>query len=324
MTEQHIHTAASEQRLDVTLASMPGIGSRNQAQKLIRAGHVTVNDTSVLRPSHIVAPGGVIKWESPAIEPMKLLPQELPIEVVYEDESLLVINKPANMPVHPGAGRSTGTLVNALLHYVQGELPHAPDEPFRPGIVHRLDMDTTGLLVVAKNDTTHRALQFQFEARSVKRQYVGIVWGIPDPRSGVIDAPIGRSSRNRTLMSVCSGGRQARTHYETQEIMGSTALVFFQLETGRTHQIRVHLNHIGHPVLGDASYGGTTIKYGAVTRNRRVFYSNIFEVLDRQALHAQSLGFLHPESETEMEFTSDLPEDMIWAMEQLSKDIVRG
>ncbi|MCY4157991.1 MAG: RluA family pseudouridine synthase [Bacteroidetes bacterium] len=320
MTEENLLTAHMEQRLDVAMASMPNIGSRNQAQKIIRAGLVTVNQKSVLRPSHMVTPGAVIEWESPVMEPLELLPQALPIEVVYEDESLLVINKPANMPVHPGAGRSTGTLVNALLHHVGTELPHAPDEPFRPGIVHRLDMDTTGVLVVAKNDAAHRALQSQFEARSVAREYVGIVWGVPDPRSGIIDAPIGRSLRNRTLMSVRSDGRQAVTHFETHEILGPAALVRFQLETGRTHQIRVHLNHIGHPLLGDVAYGGATIKYGAATRNRRVFYSNIFEVLDRQALHARSLGFIHPESGVEMEFMSELPEDMIWAMEQLSKD----
>ena len=321
MTKQNLLTADTEQRLDVTLASIPDIGSRNQAQKVIRAGHVTVNDKLVQRPSHTVIPGATIRWESPIKEPMELLPQELPIDVIYEDQSLLVINKPAKMPVHPGAGRTTGTLVNALLHHVKGELPHAPDDPFRPGIVHRLDMDTTGLLVVAKNDATHRALQSQFEARSVARHYIGIVWGVPDPRSGTIDAPIGRSSRNRTLMSVRPDGRQALTHYETHEILGPAALVRFQLGTGRTHQIRVHLNYIGHPLVGDLAYGGATIKYGEVTRNRRAFYTNIFDVLERQALHAQSLGFIHPESGAEMKFTVELPEDMIWTMEQLRKDL---
>ena len=313
--------AKTEQRLDVALAGMPDIGSRNQAQKVIHAGSVTVDEKIVLRPSHPVTPGRVIRWTSPTVEPMSLLPQALPLDIVYEDESLLVINKPARMPVHPGAGRPTGTLVNALLHHVSGDLPHAPDEPFRPGIVHRLDMDTTGLLVVAKNDAAHRALQSQFEARSVDRHYVGIVWGVPDPRSGIVDAPIGRSARNRTLMAVRPDGRHAITHYETHEILGPASLVRFKLETGRTHQIRVHLSHMGHPLVGDTAYGGATIKYGPVTRNRRAFYTNIFDVLDRQALHARSLGFSHPDSGVRMEFMADLPEDMIWTGEQLRKDV---
>ncbi len=321
MSEQNQLTADTEQRLDVTLASIPDIGSRNQAQKVIRKGHAMVNDRVMIRPSYTVTPGAVITWKPLVTEPVEMLPQELPIDIVHEDESLLVINKPARMPVHPGAGRTTGTLVNALLHHMEGEeLPHAPDEPFRPGIVHRLDMDTTGLLVVAKNVASHRALQSQFEVRSVTRQYIGIVWGVPEPRSGTIDAPVGRSRRNRMLMSVRSDGREARTRYETHEILGPASLVRFQLGTGRTHQIRVHLNHIGHPLVGDPAYGGTTIRYGAVTRNRRAFYSNIFEVLDRQALHAQLLGFVHPESGIEMKFTVELPEDMIWTIEQLRKD----
>ena len=322
MKSQNVLIAESEQRLDVILAGTPGLGSRNQAQKVIRAGHVTVEEKVICRPSHTVTPGSTVRWDSPVTPPLKLIPQPLPMEIVYEDQSLLVINKPARMPVHPGAGRPMGTLVNALLHHVKSGLPSTPNEPFRPGIVHRLDMDTTGLLVVAKNDVAHRALQSQFEARTVARQYVGIVWGIPEPKSGLIEAPIGRSPRNRILMSVRLDGRPALTHYETHEILGPAAVVQFQLETGRTHQIRVHLQHIGHPLVGDAAYGGTMIKYGTVTRKRKVFYANIFEVLGRQALHARSLGFHHPDSGTPMHFTADLPEDMIWTMEQLPKDSI--
>lgn len=318
--------ADARQRLDVSLACVPDMGSRSQAQKAIRAGKVTVDGKVRTRPSYPVVPGAVIKWKASVVQAAQLLPQALPIDVVYEDESVLVVNKSARMPVHPGAGRHSGTLVNAVLHHVNTRLPHAPDEAFRPGIVHRLDMDTTGLLVVAKNDGAHRALQSQFEARTVTRYYTGIVWGIPDPRTGSIDAPIGRSRRNRTLMSVHSGGRQALTHYETREILGVTAVVQFRLSTGRTHQIRVHASHIGHPLVGDAAYGGTSINRGTVTGNRRAFFTNFFNVLDRQALHAQSLGFIHPDSGELMEFVTDLPEDMVWAIEQLRKDpaVFRG
>lgn len=320
MSNVNSMVADTEQRLDLALAAVSKFGSRNQAQKVIRDGHVKVNGKVISRPSYLVTPGVTIDWVLPPVEPLKLLPQALPIDVVYEDEWVLLVNKPAQMPVHPGAGRPAGTLVNALLHHVNGDLPHSPDEPFRPGIVHRLDMDTTGLLVVAKNDVAHRALQSQFEARSVDRYYVGIVWGIPDPRSGTVNASIGRSERNRTLMSVRTDGRHAVTHYETHEILGPATLMRFKLETGRTHQIRTHLSHIGHPLIGDAAYGGTAIKYGPSTRNRRAFYANIFDVLNRQALHAQSLGFDHPDSGSRMEFKSDFPEDMIWTMEQLRKD----
>lgn len=320
MDKQKITIAEAKRRLDVILATQSEIGSRSQAQKAIRAGHVTVENQVVLRPSYMVSSGMTIKWTLPVMEPSNLLPQPLPIEIIYEDQSLLVINKPAGMPVHPGAGRPTGTLVNALLHHVQVDLPHSPDEPFRPGIVHRLDMDTTGLLVVAKNDEAHRALQAQFETRSVGRHYMGIVWGVPDPRSGTVEAPVGRSAKNRIRMAVRRDGRQALTHYETQEIMGSAALVGFHLGTGRTHQIRVHMSHIGHPLLGDTVYGGTAIQSGSATRKRRAFYTNMFEVLDRQALHARSLSFCHPHTGDRLKFTSELPEDMIWTLEQLAKD----
>ena len=310
----------TEQRLDVTLAKVDSIGSRSQAQRMIRSGHVTVDDEVILKPSHPVKPDAIIHWDVPPVEPLDLIPQAIALDIVYEDESVLVVNKAANMAVHPGAGRTKGTLVNALLHHVPEHLPHATDEPFRPGIVHRLDIDTTGLLVVAKNDVAHRALQSQFEARSVKRHYVGIVWGIPEPRSGTIDAPIGRSSRNRIIMSVRPDGKPAVTRYETHEILGPATLMRFELGTGRTHQIRVHLNSIGHPLIGDSAYGGTIIRCGPMTRNRKAFYSNIFDVLDRQALHAQSLGFVHPDTGRFVEFTAEMPEDMVWTVEQLQKD----
>ncbi len=318
--EAHSLITDTSQRLDVILGQVTEIGSRSQAQKMIISGRVTVEDKVVVRSSYKVPQGATIRWELPKTSPLQLIAQNLPIDIIYEDDGLLVVNKPAKMPVHPGAGRPTGTLVNALLHHVESELPYLPDAPFRPGIVHRLDMNTTGLLVVAKNETVHRALQSQFEQRSVKRHYVGIVWGTPDPHSGTVDAPIGRSLKNRVLMSVRSDGRPAVTRYEIHEILGSASLMRFELQTGRTHQIRVHLRHIGHPLLGDSDYGGTTIRCGAVTRNRKAFYKNIFDVLDRQALHARSLGFVHPSTGRFMEFTEELPDDMTWTIDQLQKD----
>lgn len=319
-------------RVDVYLARRMAC-SRNKIQQAIRNGGVRVNDTVIRRASRSLIAGDVLTVQMAPVRPIRLQPEPLPLDIVYEDASLMVINKAAGMAVHPGAGRPSGTLVNALLHHVgaapgewAGQVdglstgPEASSEVIRPGIVHRLDMDTSGLMVVAKDDYTHQVLQAQFEARTIDRQYVGIVWGIPVPRSGEINAAIGRDSRVRIRMAVRAGGRSAVTCYETLATFAHASLVSFRLQTGRTHQIRVHAQHIGHAIMGDKVYNGDSILYGPVTLRRRAFYRNLFERLPRQALHAQRLGFVHPRSGVLMCWERNWPSDMECAIERLHRD----
>ena len=309
-------------RLDVFLARSVENTSRSALQRAIRQGQVLVNGRAVLRVSATVAYGDVVRWRRVPQAPSLVPPEPLPLDIVYEDPYLMVVDKPAGMPVHPGAGHRTGTLVNALLHHVgAGPLDplapgpcdglsaaHTTSGPVRPGIVHRLDKDTTGLLVVAKDDVTHRALARQFEARSARRRYAGIVRGRPDPASGVIDAPIGRDPRDRKKMAVTSRGRRAVTAFETTEVFHQAALLRFSLQTGRTHQIRVHARHIGHPILGDSTYGG---------KGPREQGGSMLAGLARQALHAERLGFVHPQTGREEVFVSRLPDDMLEVLGRL-------
>jgi len=332
-----------EARLDVYLTRFVHNASRTKVQRGIKDGHVTVNGKVVRRPSHTVQPGEVIRCRVMRPPPMDITPEAIPLDIAYEDDFLIVVNKAAGMVVHPAYGNRTGTLVHALLHHVgagplrlEGQEGEAPDEDLglstinaaplrpgdlavRPGIVHRLDKDTTGLMVVAKDDVTHRALARQFEQRTILRSYLGLVWGVPDPPAGIIDAPLGRDPRDRKKMAVVSPekGKHAVTHYETVEAMLLTALVRFRLETGRTHQIRVHARHLGHPILGDPTYDGRTIRYGLHTAKRRAFYHNLFKALPRQALHAQTLGFIHPHTGEEVFITSAFPDDIQYVFDRL-------
>ena len=322
-------------RLDVFLAQSLSWASRTKVQQAISEGRVSVNGSPIRRSAWRVVPGDVIAWQVAPVIPMELAPEPLPLDIVYEDRFIIVVNKPANMAVHPGAGRWSGTLVNALLHHVgagtippDGRLSESglsewsaqPDGTVRPGIVHRLDKDTSGLLVVAKDEVTHRALQLQFEERTAERRYAGIVWGVPAPPQGSINAPIGRSARDRTKMAVRDGGRAATTTYKTVTEFGAAALIHFRLRTGRTHQIRVHAQHIGHPILGDRAYGGAEVRVGPLTTRRKAFYSNLFGVLTRQALHAQTLGFVHPATGESMQWESSLPSDIVHVLAQLARD----
>ncbi len=322
-------------RLDVFLAQAISWTSRNQVQQAIAEGRVSVNGSPAQRAAWRVAPGDEITFRIAAAPPMALVPEPVPLDVLYEDSSILVVNKPAGMAVHPGAGRYSGTLVNALLHHVgantitQQEVPRGlglsteyarAGSIIRPGIVHRLDMDTSGLMVVAKDEISHRALQKQFEERTVKRLYAGVVWGLPAPPGGEIDAPVGRSRRDRTKMTVRADGRRAITLYQTITTFGAAALVHFRLKTGRTHQIRVHARHVGHPILGDSAYGGVTIRVGHITARRRAFYANLFSVLNRQALHAKTLGLVHPCTGEAMQWEAALPADMAYTLTQLKRD----
>ena len=300
-------------RLDVFLARSVDDASRTVLSRAIRQGYVSVNGRVERRPSARVGCGDTVRWRRVPPPSSVISPEPLPLSIPYEDDRMIVVDKPAGMPVHPGAGHRSGTLVNALLHHV-GAGPvnaaapdgfkglssaHAATGPVRPGIVHRLDKDTTGLLVVAKDDAAHRILASQFEDRSVLRRYVAIVRGSPVPASGTIDAPIGRDPGDRKRMAVTERGKRAVTEYETAETFENASLVRFRLCTGRTHQIRVHARHVGHPLVGDATYA-----------LGKAGLRGVHCEIARQALHAELLGFVHPESGRKMEFTSGMPEDM--------------
>lgn len=329
-----------EERLDKYLTRFFPNASRTKVQRSIRKGQALVNGEDV-KKSYPVQAGDRIVCRLVQPPPIEAEPQPIPLDIVYEDDALLVVNKDADMVVHPAHGHRKGTLVNALLHHVEGQtvrrededldaedlglsmvnaLPERPDNPsIRPGIVHRLDKDTSGLLVVAKTDVAHRRLARQFKEHTVQRRYLGIVWGHPEPSAGTIEGAIGRDPHDRKRMAVvpAAKGKNAITHYETLERQAHTALVRFQLETGRTHQIRVHAKHIHHPLLGDLTYGGQSVRYGSQGRKRRRFYERLFERMPRQALHAYELGFTHPMTEKEMHFTADLPDDMQHVLDRL-------
>jgi len=333
-------------RLDAYLARFLAQASRTKIQRGIREGRVTVNGVVVQKPAYTVQPGDVITLRILRPPPVEIVPEPIPLDIVYEDPYLIVVNKQAGLVVHPARGNRSGTLVNALLYHIgsgpvrfdeEDDLPEDDEiglsmvstgpteaklEAPRPGIVHRLDKDTTGLIVVAKDDVTHTGLARQFEHRTIARTYLAIVWGVPDPPWGRIEAAIGRDPRDRQRMAVVPDerGKRAVTHYEVVEALPAAALVRFKLETGRTHQIRVHARHIGHPVLGDPTYGGRTIRYGPHTPRRRAFYDQLFARLTRQALHAHTLGFRHPRTGEWLAFEAPLPEDMARALEQLRHD----
>jgi 23S rRNA pseudouridine1911/1915/1917 synthase len=281
--------AAAGTRLDRFLA-VP-LGSRARAQSLIDSGHVRVDGS--LRPKrHLVRAGEAIEIEDPVADPGESLALEPQAEfgIAYEDEYLIVVDKPAGVVVHPARGHWAGTLAQALEGRAAGG-----EEPWRAGIVHRLDRDTSGLLVVAKNDVVHRALKSLLAGRRLRREYLALVDGHPSARTGTIDAPIGRHRRDRKLMSIDSDeAREARTHFEIERLLPATALLRVVLETGRTHQIRVHLAAIGHPVVGDPQYG-TAGQLG----------------LDRQFLHAARLAFEHPVTGSSIDVTSPLPADLV-------------
>ncbi len=285
-------------RLDVFLRTRLPRLSRSRIHDLILAGHIRVQGER-RKPAARVHRGQEVTVEIPAPEPSALRPEPIPLDVRYEDDDLLVINKPPGRPVHPGPGHATGTLVHAILARV-------PDLAgvggvLRPGIVHRLDKDTSGLLVVAKNDQTLRALQAAIKARTVTRRYLALVHGRVIPFEGTIEAPIARHPHRRKQMAVVASGRPAATRYRTREQFSAAALVEASLLTGRTHQIRVHFAHIGHPVVGDSVYGRRREAWG----------------MTRQALHAARLAFPHPRTGVAVAVEAPLPEDMAAALDRL-------
>jgi 23S rRNA pseudouridine1911/1915/1917 synthase len=305
-------------RLDRVLQGKLPEVSRTRLQALIRAGHVREDGRTIGEPGHKVKPGATYQIDVPPPEPAVPQGEQIPLNIVYEDAYLLVLDKPAGLVVHPGAGHADGTLVNALIAHCGDSLAGIGGVK-RPGIVHRLDKDTSGLLVIAKTDFAHKHLSEQFAAHGadgrMERAYLAIVWGAPAPRTGRIATSIGRKATNRTRMAVVreDQGRLAATHYEVLETVPGTdnrplaSMVRCVLETGRTHQIRVHMAHIGHPVLGDATYGT-----GFATSKSRLAKPALaaLAALDRQALHATWLGFEHPRNGKPLQFESPLPPDI--------------
>ncbi len=295
-------------RLDVLIAQKNPDISRSQAHALIKKGLVTI-DRSAVKPGYRVRSGDVAEFELPLAPKMELEPEDIPLDIVFEDDSLLVINKPAGMTVHPGSGIHSGTMANALSAY--SKRLSALGGPIRPGIVHRLDKDTSGLLMVAKDNLTHNSLSEQLQRRSIRREYIAVVWGKPGMDEGDIDAPIGRDRSDRKKMTVLgTGSREASTSFNVLERYDIASLLSLRLKTGRTHQIRVHMSYLGYPVLGDPRYGGRTKALRSLPSSLRPRGQFLLGTISRQALHAATLGFVHPKNGKYMEFSSDIPEDM--------------
>ena len=316
-----VSPAEAGERLDRFLAAKLPEFSRSRLKALTEAGHVRVCGRTIVEAKYRVKPGEAVELDLPEPEPAAPDAEAIPLAVVYEDDALIVIDKPAGLVVHPGAGNAQGTLVNALLAHC-GESLSGIGGIKRPGIVHRLDKDTSGLLVVAKTDRAHRALAAQFAAHGrdgdLERRYRALVWGAPR-RRGTIETEIGRSPQNPLKMAVLRAGRSAVTHYEVLETYGKDApasLVECRLETGRTHQIRVHMAHIGHPLLGDPLYGAGFASKAAILSEAA---QDALARLGRQALHAAVLGFRHPETGARLRFESALPDDMASLRRALSE-----
>lgn len=303
----------NKKRLDFCLAkSLPEI-SRNQLKNYIETDYVTSENYEKISPATKVKKGDVFFVEIPEVKEAIPEPQDIPINIVYEDDDVLVINKEVGMVVHPAVGNYDGTLVNAILFHCKDSLSGIGGVQ-RPGIVHRLDKDTSGLMIVAKNDKAHKHLSKQLEKRKLSRVYNAIVWGNPSPSSGTIITNIGRSKTNRKKMSVLGedAGKEAITNYRTLKTFErKLCLVECKLETGRTHQIRVHMTHIGCPLLGDQVYGRSKINKYKFTDEQK----SILRCFDRQALHAKEIAFIHPTTKEEMHFVSEIPEDMMSVIE---------
>ena len=311
-------------RLDQFLASMDQIVSRTQAQRLLKSGNVLLNGVSVSAPSRKVYSGQSIQLTVPDNEPSEIAPEKGDLEILHEDSELVVVNKPTGMVVHPSAGHSSGTLVNYLMHHcddlsgIGGVL--------RPGIVHRLDKDTSGILVAAKTDSAHLHLSSQFKQHTVKRQYQAIVWGVPSKEHGIVEASIARHPVRRKEMSIVKSngdreevntkGKHAVTHWKVLKRFKTASLMACRLETGRTHQIRVHLTSIGHPLIGDKQYGKSPLKNCS---GLSVALIQTIKSFRRQALHAELLGFKHPVTEEWCEFKTNLPEDFSNLLTELQK-----
>ncbi|MBS9463198.1 RluA family pseudouridine synthase [Flagellimonas sp. 389] len=317
--EHHRFTASKGQeplRVDKFLMNFIENATRNKIQQAAKQGHIWVND-KIVKQNYKVKAGDDVKvmFEHPPYE-FLLTPEAIPLDIVHEDEALLVVNKPAGMVVHPGHGNYSGTLINALVHHFDN-LPNNSSE--RPGLVHRIDKDTSGLLVIAKTEAAMTHLAKQFFDKSSEREYLALVWGNVADDEGTVEGHLARNPKNRLQMMVFpegDQGKEAITHYKVVERLGYVTLVSCKLETGRTHQIRVHMKYIGHTLFNDERYGGDKILKGTTFTKYKQFVENAFKILPRQALHAKTLGFEHPNTGKFMRFDSELPQDMADCIEK--------
>ena len=310
-------------RIDKFLSDRIENASRTRIQNAANAGNILVNNNTV-KPNYRIKPGDIVQVVLPTPpREIELIPENIPLNIVYEDDDVLVVNKDPGMVVHPAYGNYTGTLVNALMWHFR-DLPLFNTGESRPGLVHRLDKNTSGILVIAKNEYALNRLSKQFYDRTTDRRYNALVWGMPDPPEGTITGNVGRSIKDRKIMQVFKDdteGKTAITHYKVLEDLGYISLIECKLETGRTHQIRVHFSHIKHPLFNDEEYGGDQILKGTTFTKYQQFIKNCFKILPRQALHAKSLAFDHPVTGKRLFFDSDLPDDMVQVIEKWRKYI---
>jgi 23S rRNA pseudouridine1911/1915/1917 synthase len=310
------HEGQEPLRVDKFLMNFIENATRNKIQQAAKAGNVLVNEKSV-KSNYKVKPNDVVRvvLTHPPHENL-LVAEDIPIDIIYEDSDVIVVNKSSGMVVHPGHGNYSGTLVNGLIHHIEN-LPANSNE--RPGLVHRIDKDTSGLLVVAKTEYAMAHLSKQFYDRSTERRYIALVWGNVEEDEGTVEGNVGRSLKNRLQMDVFPEGdfgKHAVTHFKVLERFSYVTLVECKLETGRTHQIRAHMKYIGHTLFNDERYGGDRILKGTTFTKYKQFVDNCFKVLPRQALHAKTLGFTHPKTGEFMQFNSELPEDIVGALDK--------
>ncbi len=299
------------------MARLPNV-TRSKIQNGIAEGFISVNGNPVkanykIRPADLI----VVSLPTPPRD-NEVLPENIPLDIIYEDDHLLIVNKAAGMVVHPAYQNWTGTLVNALTFHFQN-LPELPGNDGRPGLVHRIDKDTSGLLVIAKTEKSLSQLAKQFFDHSIERTYQAIVWGIPNPEAGTINVHLGRSLKDRRVTAPFPDGdfgRHAITHYKVLKDYRYVSVIECKLETGRTHQIRAHMKYIGHPIFNDATYGGNEVLKGTVFTKYKQFVANCFKIIPRQALHAKTLGFIHPETKKWVQFESPIPEDFQHVLEK--------
>lgn len=308
-----------KQRIDSYLANCLENITRSRIQKLIKNNLVTVNG-NVIKSNYLIEPKDEIEITIPVLpRPDKIEPEDIPLNIVFEDEYLIVVNKPAGMVVHPSYANYTGTLVHALLHHSQKLSKLSGD--YRAGIIHRIDKDTSGLLAIAKNEETHAFIAKQFADHTTEREYWAVCWGRFKNSTGEILANIARSKSDRKIFTVSENeGKTAHTFYEVLEEFDFTSLIKLKLKTGRTHQIRVHLAHMNHNIFGDPTYGGRRINYGYEFPKIKARVNNLLNLIGRQALHAKTLGFIHPLTKEKVNFNSELPEDMKQLLSKLRQE----